>query len=335
MLPENIHLNRLYSDPELGSHNIGVRDIASKKDSTRVWLDDHNGQEPDQHHADSRVLGLAMEHKNNDNINDIIPKEGSIEAIKASDGTSQGKETHKNKELGIGNKINPMHKSIIYTSCISHQVALKVDGQGSSQLTLEQVDLTQQPTINNCASRNLISGQQSRQKLPVHDGGNTNQRKPKEGVHTRRVEEQQPQEFQTTRNDAVPKALLEFRQELIQLHPSGIRSLTDNTVTMYCLNKGKGSIKIAPQVDKVFKQHVKVIQMRRLRNQERGSLKGTDGAWDLDLYRRICDTRESIMNEVLLYLQRQKTISEVKIERVSTAVLIAPEWPNQKWFTDL
>ncbi|KAA6360606.1 MAG: hypothetical protein EZS28_043867, partial [Streblomastix strix] len=52
---------------------------------------------------------------------------------------------------------------------------------------------------------------------------------------------------------AALKALLEFRQELIQQQPTGIQLLTVNTVTMYCLNKGKGSITIAPLVDKVLK----------------------------------------------------------------------------------
>ncbi|KAA6398993.1 MAG: hypothetical protein EZS28_005479 [Streblomastix strix] len=54
----------------------------------------------------------------------------------------------------------------------------------------------------------------------------------------------------------------------------------DNTVTMYCLNKGKGSITIAPLL-------VKVIQMRRLSNQERSPLEDAQGTWDLDLYRYI------------------------------------------------
>ncbi|KAA6370565.1 MAG: putative Transposon Ty3-I Gag-Pol polyprotein [Streblomastix strix] len=52
---------------------------------------------------------------------------------------------------------------------------------------------------------------------------------------------------------AVLKTFLEFRQELIQQQPIGIQLLTDNTVTMYCLNKGKGSITIATLVDKILK----------------------------------------------------------------------------------
>ncbi|KAA6333403.1 MAG: hypothetical protein EZS28_053177, partial [Streblomastix strix] len=74
---------------------------------------------------------------------------------------------------------------------------------------------------------------------------------------------------------------------------------------MYCLNKGKGSITIAPLVDKVLKQLVKVIEMRRILNQERNPLEDAQGAWDLDLYRHICDTREPTMHEILQYLQRQ------------------------------
>ncbi|KAA6356139.1 MAG: hypothetical protein EZS28_048334, partial [Streblomastix strix] len=45
--------------------------------------------------------------------------------------------------------------------------------------------------------------------------------------------------------------------------------------------------------------------MRRLCNQERNPLEDAQGAWDLDLYRHICDTCEPTMHEVLQYLQRQ------------------------------
>ncbi|KAA6357721.1 MAG: hypothetical protein EZS28_046752 [Streblomastix strix] len=45
--------------------------------------------------------------------------------------------------------------------------------------------------------------------------------------------------------------------------------------------------------------------MRRLRNQEKSPLEDAQGAWDLDLYRHICNTREPTMNKVLQYLQRQ------------------------------
>lgn len=76
-------------------------------------MDDRNGQEPDQSHADSRVLGLAVEHESNDNVNNNVSKERSLEITKASNGTSQEKETRKNKGLGIGNWRDPIHKSTI------------------------------------------------------------------------------------------------------------------------------------------------------------------------------------------------------------------------------
>ncbi|KAA6353051.1 MAG: hypothetical protein EZS28_051422, partial [Streblomastix strix] len=194
---ENLRLRRRYSDPEL------------------VWLDDRNGQEPDQSHADSRVLGLAVAHENNDNTNDNIPKERSVEATKASDGTNQEKEARKNKGLSIGNLRDPIHKSTIQTRRTSHQVALKAERQGSSQQRLEQVDSTQQERDTR---HNLMDQQVSPQStIVLHEteqvdnnpdrrfefrlGGNTNQREQREGVRTRRVEEQQPQEFQSMRSD--------------------------------------------------------------------------------------------------------------------------------------
>ncbi|KAA6403119.1 MAG: hypothetical protein EZS28_001348 [Streblomastix strix] len=100
---QNLHLRRRYSDPELGSRNIITRDIVSNQHFIGVRMDDRNGQEPDQSHADNRVLGLAVEHQSIDNLNDNISKERSLEIAKISDGTSQEKETRKNKGLGIGN----------------------------------------------------------------------------------------------------------------------------------------------------------------------------------------------------------------------------------------
>ncbi|KAA6375518.1 MAG: hypothetical protein EZS28_028955 [Streblomastix strix] len=81
--------------------------------STRSWKDTRNRQKPDQSYADSGVLGLAVEHENNNNVNDNIPKERSVEAIKTFDKTSEEKETRKNKGLGIGNWRDPIHKSTI------------------------------------------------------------------------------------------------------------------------------------------------------------------------------------------------------------------------------
>ncbi|KAA6358329.1 MAG: hypothetical protein EZS28_046144 [Streblomastix strix] len=50
----------------------------------------------------------------------------------------------------------------------------------------------------------------------------------------------------------VLKVLLEFRLEVIYQQPIGIRLLLDKTVTMYSHKKGKGSITIAPPIDKVL-----------------------------------------------------------------------------------
>ncbi|KAA6368826.1 MAG: hypothetical protein EZS28_035646, partial [Streblomastix strix] len=82
-------------------------------DSTRVWLDDRKGQEPDQSHSDSRVHGPTVKHENNDNVNDNIPKERSVEVTKTSERTSQEKETRKNKGLGFGNGRDSIHNSTI------------------------------------------------------------------------------------------------------------------------------------------------------------------------------------------------------------------------------
>ncbi|KAA6377769.1 MAG: hypothetical protein EZS28_026705 [Streblomastix strix] len=76
-----------------------ARNTASNEVTTRVWLNDCYGQEPDQTRADSRVLDLKDEHQNNDNSNDNIPKERSIEAAKISEGTSQEKKYVRTKDL--------------------------------------------------------------------------------------------------------------------------------------------------------------------------------------------------------------------------------------------
>ncbi|KAA6358328.1 MAG: hypothetical protein EZS28_046143, partial [Streblomastix strix] len=71
-------------------------------------------------------------------------KEGRIEIAKTSEGASQEKETRKNKRLGIGSWRDSMHESTTQMKHASHQVALKAEGQGSSQQRLEQVDSIQQ-----------------------------------------------------------------------------------------------------------------------------------------------------------------------------------------------
>ncbi|KAA6354842.1 MAG: hypothetical protein EZS28_049631, partial [Streblomastix strix] len=53
-------------------------------------------QQLDQPHVDSRVLGLAAQYYNNDNVNDNILKERNTEVTKTSDKTSQDIETHRN-----------------------------------------------------------------------------------------------------------------------------------------------------------------------------------------------------------------------------------------------
>ncbi|KAA6375878.1 MAG: hypothetical protein EZS28_028593, partial [Streblomastix strix] len=356
----NLRLSRRYSEPELGSHDITTRNIADNEDPTRVQLDDRNGQEPDLSHADSRVLGLAVDHENNDNANNNILKERSVEATKASDGSSQEKETRKNNGLGIGNWRDPIHKCTIQTRRASHQVALKVEGQGSSQQRLEQVD----STLQECNTRHNMEDQQtsSQSTIVLHEtqlmdndpdrclefrmGGNTDQRESREGVRTWRVERQQRQEFQLTRSDSGSESNFEIpsRNDLITAYW--------NTIThkQYCYNvqpqQGQSinydcsTSRQSHQVSRTIlhdnriqsyswtfehytRQIIKVIQMRKLRIQERSSLEDTQGAWDQDLNRYICNTRELTTHE------------KVKIERVSIAVSIAPDWPNQKQFTEL
>ncbi|KAA6397321.1 MAG: hypothetical protein EZS28_007150 [Streblomastix strix] len=83
-----------------------------------------------------------MEHNNNGNA-DEIPKEVKIKVVKASDGTIHEKEAHKNIRLGISNWRNQIYRSTIQMRCASNLVALKAQGQGSSQERLEQVNSIQ------------------------------------------------------------------------------------------------------------------------------------------------------------------------------------------------
>ncbi|KAA6386558.1 MAG: hypothetical protein EZS28_017914 [Streblomastix strix] len=160
------------------------------------------------------VLGLAVEHKNNDNANDNISKEGNIEIIKTFDAVGQEKEAHKNMRLGIGNWRDPIHKSTIQMRHPSHQEGLKVEGQGSSQQRLEQVDSTQQVRDTR---HNLVDQQASPQPITVfHEakqtdndpnrcvqlrmGGNADQRESREAVRTWKMNGQQSQELQSMKN---------------------------------------------------------------------------------------------------------------------------------------
>ncbi|KAA6354993.1 MAG: hypothetical protein EZS28_049480, partial [Streblomastix strix] len=232
---ENLRLRRRYSDPEFGSHNITTRDLISNDDTTGVRMDDRNGQEPDQFHADSRVLGLAVEHEGNDNVNDNIPKERSLEIAKTPYKTSQEKEKRKNKGLGIGNWRDPIHKSTIQTRRASHQVAPNAERQRSSQQRLEQVDSTQQERDTR---HNFVDQQACPEPTAV--------------LH------------EAKQMDNGPNRCVELRMgsNIDQREPG-----ENNTLTMYCLNKGKGSITIASLVDEVLKlaeQYNWIIQVSHM-----------------------------------------------------------------------
>ncbi|KAA6396028.1 MAG: hypothetical protein EZS28_008447 [Streblomastix strix] len=175
------------------------------------------------------------------------PEGGSVEIARTSDGTSQEKETYMNKGLDIGNWRDPIRKNTIQTRHASHQVALKVEGQGSSQQRLEQVDTNQQErdirhkvvdqqTDASSSGQGAILIKENQENVFAHGEWKDNNLK---SSNQREV-------------TAVLKALLEFRQELIQQQPIGIRLLTDNTDTMHCLNQSKGSIMVAPLVDEVL-----------------------------------------------------------------------------------
>ncbi|KAA6402741.1 MAG: hypothetical protein EZS28_001732 [Streblomastix strix] len=154
---------------------------------------------------------------------------------------------------------------------------------------------------------------------------------------------------------------------------------------MYCLNKGKGSITIAPLVDKVLKlaeQYNWIIEASHIpghsntipdclsRLSKSGdyaikkeilwkTLKELGIQVSIDIFgtcvNRQCTRYCSISKDKfadklngfslewskeipLLHppiSQLLKTIRKIKKEQVSLAFLIAPDWPNQKWFTEL
>ncbi|KAA6390534.1 MAG: hypothetical protein EZS28_013939 [Streblomastix strix] len=175
---ENLRLRRRYFDPELGSHNIANRNQASIKDSTGGQLDDRNGRALDHSRVDGRVFVLAVEYKCNNDAYVNILKEENIEVTKTFDGTSQVKDSHKNKRLDIGNWRDPMHKSTTQTRIALHQVTLEAERQGSSRYLL----------INRYTSRDQTGEQQFRQAHPVQDDGITNQKESEEGFRSWRME---------------------------------------------------------------------------------------------------------------------------------------------------
>ncbi|KAA6369206.1 MAG: hypothetical protein EZS28_035268 [Streblomastix strix] len=375
---ENLRLCRRYSDPELGSHNITTRDIASNDDSTGVWINDRNGQEPDQSHADSRVLGLAVEHESNDNVNDNISKERSLEIAKhlmkltmrrkherTRDLASLQKLKNKEAASRDWNKWTQLNKSAIpditwRINKLAHNQPLCFTKP--NRWIMIQIDASSSGLVATLIREN-------QEKVFVHGEWKDNNLK---SSNQREV-------------SAVLKSLLEFCQELILQQRVGTLLLTDNTVTMYCFNKGKGSITIAPLVDKVLKlaeQYNWIIEashilglsntisdsLSRLSRCGNYAIKkeifqkmlkelGIQISTDIFVtranrqYTRYCSisidkcavkrngfSLEWAKEIPLLHppiFQLLKAIKKVKQERVSLAVLIAPDQPNQKWFTEL
>ncbi|KAA6396729.1 MAG: hypothetical protein EZS28_007742 [Streblomastix strix] len=340
---------------------------SSNQDSTRVWLDDRNGKKSNQSRADSIVLRLAVEHQDNDIENDNIPKEASVEAAKKSDGISQEKETRKNKGLGIGSYRDPIHNSINQTRLTSHQVASKAERQGSSQQRLEQVDPTQQEHNN---KYNMVDQQTISQSTIVLYESKQMDNDPNKcfelsiGVTLIREIQEKVFPFGEWKDNniwssnqrevtAILKALLEFH----------------NTVTIYCFNKGKGSITIVPLVDQILnlaEQQHKTIEvgnilgflntvpdsislLSRYGDQviKREILQKTLMKLRIQIFINIFATRANrqckryckLSKEVPLLnspiSKLQKTIRKVKKQRVSIAILVAPDWPNQKRLRDI
>ncbi|KAA6403727.1 MAG: hypothetical protein EZS28_000746 [Streblomastix strix] len=245
MLLTDIHPDRRFSDPELGSHNTTTRNVTNIEDSIRVWLDNRNGQVPDQSDENSRGLELAVEHQNNDNANDNFPKERSVEVTKTSERTSQENETRKNRVLGIGNWRDPTHKKQFKRGELHIKLLQKLkDNEVASRVSHNQPLCYTKPnkritiqTDSSSSGQGATQTRENQEKVFAHGEWKDNYLK---SSNQREV-------------TAVLKALPEFRQELIQQQPIGILLLIDNTVTMYYLNKDKGTITIAQLVDKVLK----------------------------------------------------------------------------------
>ncbi|KAA6388061.1 MAG: hypothetical protein EZS28_016415 [Streblomastix strix] len=117
---------------------------------------------------------------------------------------------------------------------------------------------------------------------------------------------------------------------------------------MYCLNKGKGSITIALLVDKVFKRQVLQKKFKKLGIQISIDIFAIRTNRQCTRYCSISKDKYAIKRngfnlewaKEILQLhppisQLLKTIRKITQDQVSLAVLIAPDWPNQKWFTEL
>ncbi|KAA6372658.1 MAG: hypothetical protein EZS28_031814, partial [Streblomastix strix] len=298
----------------------------------------------------------------------ISRRRGVLKQLRHLMELAKRKKTIKNKGFSIRNFRNTIHNCTFETLRASYQITLKADRQCDRQKTLEQVDSTQQECD---IIHNMVDQQTSPQSTIVRHETQQVDNNPDRSFELRMgatlIRENQEKVFAHKEQmnnclkssnqrevSALLKALLKFRQELIQQQPVGILLLTDKTVIMNCYNKDKGSISITPPVDKVLKQLVKVIQMRRLNNQERYPLENTQGIWDLGLHKRTCNTQEPIMRQILKNLQRQvfsqanrfslesfmkvhvlhpsiskllKTTRKVKKKRIPLVVLIAIDCP--------
>ncbi|KAA6403118.1 MAG: hypothetical protein EZS28_001347 [Streblomastix strix] len=162
----------------------------------------------------------------------------------------------------------------------------------------------------------------------AQDGGNIDQSESEESLCARRMEGPQPQGLQSTRGDSSSESVsrIPLRIDLITAYWYTIthRQYSYNVLPQQGrrINHDRATSRQSPQFSRTIqldnriqpyswpfehntRQLVKVIKMRRLHNQERNPLEDAQRAWDLDLYRHICNQREPIMHEVLQYLQKQ------------------------------
>ncbi|KAA6362719.1 MAG: hypothetical protein EZS28_041756 [Streblomastix strix] len=167
-------------------------------------------------------------------------------------------------------------------------------------------------------------------------GGNIDQRESEEGLCALKVERQQFQELQQTGSYSSSESVsrIPLRIDLIKEYwnTNTHRHLSYNVLSQQeqRIKHDRASSRQSHQVSRTVqldnrsqpyswpfehytRQLVKVIQMRRLCNQERSPLEDYQEAQDLDLQRHICNTRELTMHEVLQYLQISVLSSEMDL----------------------
>ncbi|KAA6401077.1 MAG: hypothetical protein EZS28_003398 [Streblomastix strix] len=265
---ENLRLCRRYSDPELGSHSIITRNIISNDDSTRIWMDDCNQLEHDKPSQILEFLGWQWNMRTMTMQTTTSRRRGVLKQLRHLMELAKRKKYVRTKDLALViGEIQctraQFKRGTLHLIKIQKQKDKKVTGRGWNMWTQPNKFTTLDITwwINKLAHIQPLYFMRLTKWMT----------------------------FLTEASSSGSEATLTRENKE---KPVGKRLLINKTVTIYCINKDKGSITIAPPVYKVLE-----LAEQHSQTMEASNIPGLSNAI-LDSLQRLSSGRKYAMKRI-------------------------------------